>query len=60
MVILITASGAVVVTTMPGLLDTEARTYFISEELVEATVCPSGCKLAACGEWEGGCCASAT
>ena len=33
--------------TMPWLLDMEDPTYFISEEMVEAIISPTGSKLAA-------------
>ena len=38
MAILIAVSGAVVAATVSWLLDTEAATYFIGEELVEAII----------------------
>ena len=47
MVILITASGAVVIMTMPWLPDTEAQTYLIGEKLVGTIISPTGGKSAA-------------
>ena len=50
MAILITVSGAVVITTIPWLLEMEAPTYFIGKELVEAIIGLAKYRMAACSE----------